>query len=132
MKKKKINTINNGLADALDIPQVDTYFNNPLLNPMSLFYNTTPILLTLYWLQLTYFYKSNGFIQTAINQIVDDAFRNDGLIIDSKTLSTEELEELKQALQDEGDIDAIMDCLRWGQLYGGGVLLTQSKIIHYH
>lgn len=127
MKKKKINTINNGLADALDIPQVDTYFNNPLLNPMSLFYNTTPILLTLYWLQLTYFYKSNGFIQTAINQIVDDAFRNDGLIIDSKTLSTEELEELKQALQDEGDIDAIMDCLRWGQLYGGGVLIANTE-----
>ena len=121
------NRVNNGLADCLDIPENGLYLNNPLLNPMSLFYNTTPVLLTLYWLQLTYFYKSNGFIQTAINQIVDDSFRNDGLIIDSKTLSTEELEELKQALQDEGDLDAIMDCLRWGQLYGGGVVIANTE-----
>lgn len=39
-----------------------------------------------------YAYKSNGFIQTAINQIVDDAFRNQGMIIDSETLDSDELE----------------------------------------
>lgn len=129
MTENKDNTVNNGLANALDVPSAYgyNYLNNPLLNPRMLFNNTSPVLLTLFWLELTYFYKSNGFIQTAINQIVDDAFRNDGLIIDTKTLDTSELEELRQALEDNGDIDAIMDCLRWGQLYGGGVLIANTE-----
>lgn len=121
------NTVNNGLSNALDLPNNSNYLNNPMLNPGVLFNNTSPVLLTYYWLELTYFYKSNGFIQTAINQIVDDAFRNNGLMIDSKTLSTDELEELKQALIDNGDIDAIMDCIRWGQLYGGGVVIANTE-----
>jgi phage-related protein (TIGR01555 family) len=73
---------------------------------------------------LTNAYKSIGFIQTAINQIVDDAFRNEGLIIDTKTLDTEELEQLRQALIDNGDIEAIKDAIRWGQLYGGGTVMA--------
>lgn len=121
------NTVNNGLSNALDLPNNSNYLNNPMLNPGVLFNNTSPVLLTYYWLELTYFYKSNGFIQTAINQIVDDAFRNNGLMIDSKTLSTDELEELKQALIDNGDIEAIMDCIRWGQLYGGGVIIANTE-----
>lgn len=110
------------MSEALGLPE-----QNPLYSPVSVIKNTSPILLTLFWYELTYFYKSNGFVQTAINQIVDDAFRNDGLIIDSKTLDTNELEELKQALIDNGDIDAIMDCIRWGQLYGGGVLIANTE-----
>lgn len=122
------NTVNNGLASALDLPSnCNGYLSNPMLNPGILFNNTSPVLLTLFWLELTYFYKSNGFIQTAINQIVDDAFRNDGLIIDTKTLDTNELEELKQALEDNGDIEAIKDALRWGQLYGGGVVIANTE-----
>lgn len=131
MKKKKnkvnnpTNTINNGLGDALGLPCND-YLSNPLVNPATLFYNSSPVLLTLFWVQLTYAYKSNGFIQTAINQIVDDAFRNDGLIIDISTLNTDELELLRQTLEDEGDIEEIKDCIRWGELYGGGVLIANT------
>ena len=125
-KELQNNRINNGLGEALNLPNYNG-INNPLLNAGIMLNNTSPMLLTLAWMELTYFYKQNGFIQTAINQIVDDAFRNDGLIIDSKTLSTNELEELKQALEDNGDIDAIMDCIRWGQLYGGGVLIANTE-----
>lgn len=121
------NRVNNGLGEALNLPSYNYGIKNPLINAGIMFNNTSPQLLTQYWMELTYFYKQNGFIQTAINQIVDDAFRNDGLIIDSKTLSTNELEELKQALEDNGDISAIMDCLRWGQLYGGGVLIANTE-----
>ena len=127
MNENQTNTVNNGLGTALELPaDCNIYYNNPLLNPGMLFNNTSPVLLTLYWLELTYFYKSNGFIQTAINQIVDDAFRNNGLIIDTKTLDTDELEELKQTFI-ENDLDAIMDCIRWGQLYGGGVLIANTE-----
>lgn len=121
------NTVNNGLGGALDIPACgNNYVNNPLTNPATLFWNASPVILTYFWPQLTYSYKSNGFIQTAINQIVDDAFRNDGLIIKTKTLDSDELDKLYKTMDDEGDIEAIKDTIRWGQLYGGGVLIANS------
>lgn len=128
--RNKINnsnsTVNNGLADALDLPYCNGYIQNPLTNPATLYYNSSPVLLTLDWVPLSYAYKSNGFIQTAINQIVDDAFRNQGMIIDSETLDTEELEELRQTVYDY-DIEEIKDAIRWGELYGGGVLLANTE-----
>ena len=121
----KPNTVNNGLSSALDLPCGNGYIQNPLTNPATLYYNSSPVLLTLSWTPLTYAYKSNGFIQTAINQIVDDAFRNQGMIIDSETLDSEELEELRQAVYDY-DIEEIKDTIRWGELYGGGVLIANT------
>lgn len=121
MSKKKQIINNSKLSEALNLPDNEPY------SPVSLLKDTSPILITLFWYTLTYFYKSNGFVQTAVNQIVDDAFRNDGLIIDSKTLDTDEIEELKQALIDNGDIEAIKDCLRWGQLYGGGLVIANTE-----
>lgn len=122
----KTNTVNNGLASALDLPCGNGYIQNPLTNPATLYYNSSPVLLTLIWQPLTYAYKSNGFIQTAINQIVDDAFRNDGLIIKTKTLASDELAKLYKVMEDEGDIEEIKDTIRWGQLYGGGVLIANT------
>ena len=118
-KNKKPNTVNNGLESALQLP-----CDNPLNNPATLAYNINPWYYTFDWMMLTNAYKSIGFIQTAINQTVDDAFRNDGLIIDTKTLDTNELEELRQALEDNGDIEAVKDAIRWGQLYGGGTVMA--------
>lgn len=128
--KNKINNskavVNNSvLSDTLGLPSCNDYIQNPLTNPATLYYNSSPVLLTLNWVPLTYAYKSNGFIQTAINQIVDDAFRNQGMIIDSETLDSEELEALRQAVYDY-DIEEIKDAIRWGELYGGGVLLANT------
>lgn len=128
--KNKINNskavINNSvLSDTLGLPACSDYIQNPLTNPATLYYNSSPVLLTLSWVPLTYAYKSNGFIQTAINQIVDDAFRNEGMIIDSETLDSEELEDLRKAVYDN-DIEEIKDTIRWGELYGGGVLIANT------
>lgn len=124
-KQKNTNTVNNGLSNALDIPSNPCI--NPLTNPATLMYNVSAWYYTSDWMLLTNAYKSIGFIQTAINQIVDDAFRNEGLIIDTKTLDTEELEQLRQALIDNGDIEAIKDAIRWGQLYGGGTVMAMTE-----
>lgn len=132
-KNKNKNKINNSkavvnnsvLSDTLGLPPCNDYIQNPLTNPATLYYNSSPVLLTLRWVPLAYAYKSNGFIQTAINQIVDDAFRNQGMIIDSETLDSEELEALRQAVYDY-DIEEIKDTIRWGELYGGGVLLANT------
>lgn len=125
-KQKQTNTVNNGLSNALGISPVDSACNNPLNNTVTLMYNVNAMYYTFQWQLLTNAYKSIGFIQTAINQIVDDAFRNDGLIIDTKTLDTDELEQLRQALEDNGDLEAIKDAIRWGQLYGGGTVMAMT------
>ncbi len=125
-KQKQTNTVNNGLSNALDIPPIDSTCNNPLNNSGTLMYNINSWYYTFQWMMLTNAYKSIGFIQTAINQIVDDAFRNEGLIINTKTLDTEELEQLRQALEDNGDIEAVKDAIRWGQLYGGGTVMAMT------
>ena len=126
-KTQKSNTVNNGLTQVLDIP-VDSQGNirdNSLLN--SIFSANVASLITYHWVALTNAYNKNSFLQTAVNQKVEDAFRNDGLIIDTKTLDTEELEQLRTVMDQDGDIEAIMECIRWGRLYGGGVLVANTE-----
>lgn len=124
--KKRANTVNNGLADALNLPC------DPMGEPKDptllgkIFSGNAYDLITYRWVALTNAYNKNSFLQTAVNQKVEDAFRNDGLIIDTKTLSTEEIEKLRKTMEEEGDIEAIMDCIRWGRLYGGGVLIANT------
>ena len=123
-QKRRANVINNGLADALGLP------NGVAQDPSILskiFASNIGGLLTYRWVSLTNAYNKNSFLQTAVNQKVEDAFRNDGLIIDTKTLSTEEIEQLRKTMEEEGDIEAIMDCIRWGRLYGGGVLVANTE-----
>lgn len=124
--KKRANTVNNGLADALNLPC------DPMGEPKDptllgkIFSGNAYDLITYRWVALTNAYNKNSFLQTAVNQKVEDAFRNDGLIIDTKTLDTEELETLRKTMDEEGDIEAIMDCIRWGRLYGGGCLIANT------
>lgn len=125
-KKREANVVNNGLAEALNLP-TDPMGNvqDPTLLS-KIFSGNAFNLITYRWVALTNAYNKNSFLQTAVNQKVEDAFRNDGLIIDSKTLDTEELEELRRVMDEEGDIEAIMDCIRWGRLYGGGCLIANT------
>lgn len=116
------NTVNNGLASALGIP--DSFQPAPLYDLGG--QDITPFYITFWWPLLTNAYKSLAFVQLAVNQIVDDAFRNEGLIIDSKTLESDQLEKLRNIVYNE-DIEAIKDCIRWGLLYGGGVLIANSN-----
>lgn len=116
------NTVNNGLANVLGIP--DGFQPAPLYDLGG--QDITPFYITFWWPLLTNAYKSLAFVQLAVNQIVDDAFRNEGLIIDSKTLESDELEKLRNIIYDE-DIEAIKDCIRWGLLYGGGVLIANTN-----
>ena len=124
--KKRANVVNNGLADALNIPC------DPMGNPQDptllskIFSGNAYDLITYRWVALTNAYNKNSFLQTAVNQKVEDAFSNDGLIIDTKTLDTDELETLRKTMDEEGDIEAIMDCIRWGRLYGGGCLIANT------
>lgn len=125
-KERKANAVNNGLAEALNVPVAP---NGEIINGSMLsriFNSAIGGLITMHWVALTNAYNKNSFLQTAVNQKVEDAFKNDGLIIDSKTLSTDELEELRTTMEEEGDIEAIIDAIRWGRLYGGGCIVANT------
>ena len=125
--KARQNTVNNGLANALNLPcQPNGEVQDPSLLG-KIFSGNAYNLITWRWVALTNAYNKNSFLQTAVNQKVEDAFRNDGLIIDTKTLDTEEIEQLRKTMEEEGDIEAIMDCIRWGRLYGGGCLIANTE-----
>ena len=122
----KINTVDNGLADALNLPVAP---NGEIIDGSMLsriFNSSIGGLITMHWVALTNAYNKNSFLQTAVNQKVEDAFKNDGLIIDTKTLDTDELELLRNTMEEEGDIEAIIDCIRWGRLYGGGCIIANT------
>ena len=123
---RKKNTVNNGLTEALNLP---TFPNGEIASGSMLnriFNYSINNLITMRWVSLTNAYNKNSFLQTAVNQKVEDAFKNDGLIIDSKTLDTDELELLRNTMEEEGDIEAIIDCIRWGRLYGGGLIIANT------
>ena len=108
----KQNTVNNSLAGALGIQQNSSgaLYDSSML--WKVFNGAIGGLITNHWVSLTNAYNKNSFLQTAVNQKVEDAFQNDGLIIDSKTLSTDEIEKLRTTMEEEGDIEAIIDCIR--------------------
>lgn len=129
--QKKDFRIENSLQEALGLPT--EYYGgsvltgkSALLNPWELGYNISYNLLTLYPYPLSYAYKQYGFLQTAIDQPVEDAFRGE-VALDSATLSTEELEELKQTMEDEGDWENIKEAQKWGRLFGGGLLIANTE-----
>lgn len=123
----KQNTVNNSLAGALGLQQNSSgaLYDSSML--WKVFNGAIGGLITNHWVSLTNAYNKNSFLQTAVNQKVEDAFQNDGLIIDSKTLSTDEIEKLRTTMEEEGDIEAIIDCIRWGRLYGGGVIVANTE-----
>ena len=126
-EEKLSNTVNNGLAEALDL-ECDHFGNIKDSTVLSkLFNSNAQMLLTYDWVALTNAYNKNSFLQTAVRQKVEDAFRNDGLIIDIKTLDTEEIEKLRKALDENGDIQAIIDAACWGRLYGGSCLIDNTN-----
>lgn len=125
-KKRVSNRVNNGLADAVGLPKnADGSLYDPSLLS-KIFRGDVNHLITYRWVALTNAYNKNAFLQTAVNQKVEDAFRNDGLIIDTKTLDTEELELLRKTMEEEGDFEALSDLARWGRLYGGACLIANT------
>lgn len=122
MKKK---TIENSLGEALG---VDSYVNegqSQLVNPAQVGYDISYNLLSLYPYPLSYAYKQYGFLQTAVDQPVEDAFRG-GVDLESSTLSSDELEQLKQKMEDEEDWEIIKEAQKWGRLFGGGLLIANT------
>ena len=75
---------------------------------------------------LTHAYAEQGLIQTFIDVVVDDAFR-DGLVIQSKQLSPENITELETVLERENDINHLAQAVKWARLFGGGAIIPVTN-----
>lgn len=126
MKKNVPSVINNSLAEALSIPEITSNGSvSPLLDPYILAGDVSYDLITMLPYTLSYAYKQYGFLRTAIDQPVEDAFSR-GVTIEAETLSPDELELLEQTMDENEDWEAIKDTYRWGYLFGGGVLIADT------
>lgn len=110
--------VNNGLASALGL--------SDQMNPAEIYNNASPYLLSINYIPLANTYKSNGFAKLAVDLPVSDCFRDGGYILNSATLEAEELQELQEYME-EHDTEVIKQCLRWGRLYGGGLIICSTQ-----
>ena len=119
-KNKKQNAVNNGLGQIIEV--------NPsrMVSFGEIMTNATYELLSVKPQILTNTYKNNSFAQIAVDLPVQDAFRDGGFTLDSQTLSADELLELNDFIESNGDRNVIKDVARWGRLYGGGALLVST------
>ena len=117
-KRTKKNKVENGLESALGLTEQ--------MSPLEIMANNTSYMLTLNYVPLANMYKSNGFAKLAVDLPVADCFRDGGFILESATLSAEELQELQDYVE-EHDTETIKQCLRWGRLYGGGVIICSTE-----
>lgn len=118
--------ISNGMGQAIlgfdpgnmgtQLTQVDTLFKN---NRWYLVSNMRQL--------LSEVYVEHGLIQTVVDVPVDDAFRG-GVEIKTKQLDPEQIEQLNAAMEEHGDIDAIVHANKWNRLFGGaGVLIMTDQ-----
>lgn len=119
--KQKTNVVANGLNEVV---QQQPIYNNRLISFGEIVSGADYGLLSTKPQVLTNTYKNNSFAQIAVDLPVQDAFRDGGYTIDSQTLSADELLELNDFMDDNGDRIVLKDVCRWGRLYGGGALIA--------
>lgn len=78
--------------------------------------------LTLQYNTLMYMYQTHGFIQTVIDEPVQDAHRDDVMLL-CKTLSPRNLEELEQWARENQIDEPFMDVRSWARTFGGSALV---------
>ena len=119
--KQKANVVANGLNEVI---QPNYQYNNRLVSFGEIVNGADYGLLSIKPQILTNTYKNNSFAQIAVDLPVQDAFRDGGFVLDSQTLSADELIELNDFMDDQGDRTTLKDVCRWGRLYGGGALIV--------
>lgn len=83
--------------------------------------------LTINWTLLSYFYKTHGVIQTAIDMPVLDALRG-GVDIksDEGELDEENVKEIHDLIEEQDVISVWTDAGIWSRLFGGGCIVINN------
>jgi phage-related protein (TIGR01555 family) len=79
--------------------------------------------LTLQYPTLMYMYSTHGIIQTAVDEPVQDAYRDAPILECDDGLSPRNLEELEQWAEENVIREPFMDASGWARLFGGSALV---------
>jgi len=74
---------------------------------------------------LTNLYLEHGLVQAFIKTPVDDAFRG-GIEIKCDEFGSDEIQELQQKLEEEGDLEVLAEAETWKRLFGGAGLIINA------
>lgn len=119
-------TAQNSLECALRLSDWDCFNYNQSLSSVNGYNNISLEILTLQQILLTYLYKTFGILGKVIDIPVDDAYKNGGFDLDADSIDEDEIKELQDALNDEGDIEEIKTAQKWARLFGGSALIAIS------
>lgn len=129
MKKKEVKndlSLDNGMQNSMASLLQGAMAQSNLTSFGPIIQNNIYAPLTINWQLLTYMYKTHGIIQTAIDMPVLDALRG-GIELHSGELSSDELKELTDDIEEDGILDTIGEAEIWTRLYGGGGLIINSN-----
>lgn len=68
-------------------------------------------------------YVEHGLVQTVIDVPVDDAMRG-GIEITSKQLSEDQIDQILNEIEREGDLMVVGQACKWNRLFGGAAIIT--------
>lgn len=121
-KQRKTNSLS-GLVSS--VANATGYQSEMLSQPFSLAFSNSYNPITLNYVLLSYAYMTHGVLQTMVDQPVADGFRD--LNITSDELTDDELDLLRRTMDEEGDILACQDVIRWSRLFGGAGLIINTN-----
>jgi phage-related protein (TIGR01555 family) len=128
MKKDTDRYLNNSLTDLVSGVRIASMLTggSQLASYEGVAYNNNYSLLTLNRIILTYLYTSSGIIQTAIDLPVQDALSK-GIEIESGQMSSEEINELLDYMEQTDQWEALRNAWNWNRLYGGAGLVLATN-----
>ena len=123
---RKARRIENGLRNVANQLGCNPYFKAPLQNPYSTYINTRENIYTIDRTNLNYRFCTDGIFKKIVVQRVDDALKGELNII-SDLLSPEQIDELKDDINEKNIIETVKRLLYWDRLFGGAGLICEVE-----
>lgn len=125
-KIRQIRRVENGLRDVVRQLGCDPYFKAPLQNPYSTYINTRDTIYTIDRTNLNYRFCTDGIFKKIVVQRVQDALKGE-LDITSDLLSPEQIDELKDDINEKNILETVKQLLYWDRLFGGAGLICEVE-----
>lgn len=125
-KFNKVRRVENGLRNVANQLGCSPYFKAPLQNPYSIYINTRENIYTIDRTNLNYRFCTDGIFKKIVVQRVDDALKGELNII-SDLLSPEQIDELKDDINEKNIIETVKRLLYWDRLFGGAGLICEVE-----
>jgi len=124
-KYHKTRVVKNGLRNVAN-QLTGGFYKAPLQNPFSTYINTRELLYTLNRDNLNFRFCTDGIFKKIVTQRVQDALKGQ-LQITTDLLNAEQIEILKDNVEEKNIIETIKQLLYWDRLFGGAGLICEVE-----